>query len=57
MWVPTFNWGPRCGGSLLLIGDPGVGPYFLMGPNSWDGSHCKVMLKELLNFRNIKSLE
>ena len=38
MWVPSFDL------------EPGVGPYFLMGTqvwvrNSWDGSHCKVIVK------------
>ena len=61
--VPTFDcgtlvWGPRCG-FLLLIGDLGVGPYLCLQtqvwvPNSWDGSHCKVIVK---NYSIIESLE
>ena len=66
-----FYCGPKCG-SLLSIRDLWCGSLVLIWnpvwvPNSWDGSHCKVIVKNysileisnlwILNFRNIESLE
>ena len=50
VWVPSFDL------------EPGVGPYFLMRtqvwvPNSWDGSHCKVIVKNYSILEIIESLE
>ena len=55
MWVSTFVWRPRCG-SLLLIGDLGVGPYFCLETQVWvHNSWMVAIARSLLTI--IESLE